>query len=115
MSEPAAWFALAEAKFRTSHIISQRVMFDLLIAPLPETTLLQVMDIIKNIPAVNPFEVLKLRLLEAHVLSDQEKIDALFQLRPLGDRKPSQLQASMLSVCPSGMEVQPVFQYLFLQ
>ncbi len=73
------------------------------------------MDIIKNIPAINPFEVLKLRLLEAHVLSDQEKMDALFQLGPLGDRKPSQLLASMLSVCPSGMKLQLVFQYLFLQ
>jgi hypothetical protein len=73
------------------------------------------MDIIKNIPAINPFEVLKLRLLEAHVLSDQEKMDALFQLGPLGDRKQSQLLSSTLSVCPSGMELQPVFQYLFLQ
>jgi hypothetical protein len=45
-------------------------MFDLLVAALPETTLAQVMDIINNILAVNPFEVLKLRLLEAHVLSD---------------------------------------------
>ncbi len=49
------------------------------------------------------------------MLSDQEKMDALFRLGPLGNRKPSQLLASMLSVCPSGMEVQPVFQYLFLQ
>jgi hypothetical protein len=115
VSEPAAWFALAEAKFRTSNITSQRVMFDLLVAALPEKHLSQVMDIIKAIPAINPYEVLKLRLLEAHVLSDQEKMDALFQLGPLGDRKPSQLLASMLSVCPSGMELQPVFQYLFLQ
>ncbi len=103
ISEPAAWFALAEAKFWTSNITSQRVMFDLLIAALPEKNLSQVMDIIKNIPAINPYEVLKLRLLEAHMLG------------PLGDRKPSQLLASMLSVCPSGMELQPVFQYLFLQ
>jgi hypothetical protein len=115
ISEPAAWFALAEVKFRTNNITSQRVMFDLLVAALPEKNLSQVMDIIKNIPAINPFEVLKLRLLEAHVLSDQEKMDALFQLGPLGDCKLSQLLASMLSVCPSGMEIQPVFQYLFLQ
>jgi hypothetical protein len=81
--ELAAWFALAEAKFRTSNITSQRVMFDLLVAALPEKNLSQVMDIIKNIPAINPFEVLKLRLLEAQVLSDQEKMDALFQLGPL--------------------------------
>jgi hypothetical protein len=109
-----AWFTLAEAKFWTSNITNQRVMLDLLVPALPEKNLSQVIDIIKNIPAVNPFEVLKLRLLEAHVLSDQEKMDALFQLGPLCDRKPSQLLASMLSVCPSGMEVQPVFQYLFL-
>jgi hypothetical protein len=62
-------------------------MFDLLVAalPIPETTLVQVMDVINNIPTINPFEVLKLGLLEAHVLSDQEKMDALFQLVPLGD------------------------------
>jgi len=115
ISEPAAWFVFAEAKFCTKHITSQRVMFDLLVAALPEMTLTQVMDIINNILAVNPFEVLKFRLLETHVLSDQEKMDALFQLGPLGDRKPSQLLASMLSVCPLSMEIQPVFQYLFLQ
>jgi hypothetical protein len=90
-------------------------MFDLLVAAIPEKNLSQVMDIIKNIPAINPFEVLMLRLLEAHVLSDQEKMDALFQLGPLGDCKPSQLLASMLSACPSGMDLQLVFQYLFLQ
>jgi hypothetical protein len=73
------------------------------------------MDITDIIPAVNPFEVLMLRLLEAHMLSNQEKMDTLFKLGPLGDSKPSQLLALMLSVCPSGMELQPVFQNLFLQ
>ncbi len=87
----------------------------MLVAALPEKHLSQVMDIIKAIPAINPYEVLKLRLLEAHMLSDQEKMDALFQQGPLGDHKPSQLLASMLSVCPSGMELPPVFQYLVLQ
>jgi hypothetical protein len=53
-------------------------MFDLLLPAIPDTTLAQVMDIINNILAINPFEVLNLRLLEAHELSDQEKMDALF-------------------------------------
>jgi hypothetical protein len=39
-------------------------------------------------------------------------MDVLFQLGPLGYCKQSQLLASMLSVCPSGMEIS---QYLFLQ
>jgi hypothetical protein len=115
VSVPAAWFPFAEAKFRTTNITSQRVMFDLLIATLPKTTLAQVMNIINNIPAFNPFDIFKTRLLEAHMLSDKEKMEALFQLGPLGDRKPSQLFASMLSVCPAGMEIQAVFHYLFLQ
>jgi hypothetical protein len=51
-------------------------MFDLLVTAVPETTLAQVMDIINIILAVNTFKVLKLRLLEAQVLSDQEKMDA---------------------------------------
>ena len=53
-------------------------MFDLLLAALPEATLAQVMDVVNNVPAVNPFSILKARLLEAHVVSDQEKMDALF-------------------------------------
>ncbi len=76
------WFTLAEAKFQTSNITNQRVMFDLLVTALLEKNLSQVMDIIKNIPAVNPFEVLKLRLLEAHVLSNQEKMDTLSSWAP---------------------------------
>jgi hypothetical protein len=58
-------------------------MFDLLVAALPEKNISQVMDIIKNIPAISPYEVLKLGLLEAHILSDKEKMDSLFQLGPL--------------------------------
>ncbi len=37
------------------------------------------------------------------MLSDQETMDALIQLGPLGDRKPSQLLASMLTLCPQGL------------
>ncbi len=48
ISESAAWFALAEAKFHTSSITNQRVMFGLLVAALPEKNLSQVMDIIEH-------------------------------------------------------------------
>jgi hypothetical protein len=85
-------------------------MFNLLVATLPETSLAQVMDIINNIPAVNPFKVLKLRLLEAHMLSDQERMNALFQLGPLGDCQPSQLLVDAVGVpfghgTPAGLPV----------
>jgi hypothetical protein len=54
ISEPVAWFAPVKAKFRTSHITSQSVMFDLLVSPLREKNLSQVMDFIKNIPVSTP-------------------------------------------------------------
>ncbi len=49
ISELAAWFALAEAKFRTSNITNQRVMFNLLVTALPEKNLSQVMDIVSHL------------------------------------------------------------------
>ena len=89
-SEPVAWFALSEAKFRTANITQ------------PES---DVQLACCRSSRDNPGE--------AHTLSDQEKLDALFQLGPLGDCKPSQLLVMMLSMCPSEW-LKPMFQYLFL-
>ncbi len=97
ISEPAAWFALAEAKFRTSNITSQRVMFDLLVAALPEKHLSQVMDIIKAIPAINPYEVLKLRLLEAHFLSNWE-LRVIISFNLMVFRKPSNWELRLIII-----------------
>ena len=97
ISEPAAWFALAEAKFRTSNITSQRVMFDVLVAALPEKHLSQVMDIIKAIPAINPYEVLKLRLLEAHFLSNWE-LRVIISFNLMVFRKPSNWELRLIII-----------------
>ncbi len=48
------------------------------------------------------------------MLSDQEKLDVLFKMEPLGGRKLSQLLASMLAYCLSAMEQISMFQYMFL-
>jgi hypothetical protein len=114
-SRPAAWFAFAESKFRQKAVDSQRKMFDLLLAALPEKVLDQVMDVVANIPEDFPYDTLKARLLETHTLSDLEKLDVLFRTEPLGGRKPSQLLATMLASCPAGQEQTVMFQYMFLQ
>jgi hypothetical protein len=56
------------------------------------------------------FDTLKARHLETHTLSDQEKMDTLFESEPFGGRKPSQKIANMLAYCPSGMEQFTMFQ-----
>ncbi len=65
----------------------------------------------KNMPEDYPYDTLKARLLETHILSDQEEMDILFKYQPLGGRKPSQ----MLAYCPFGMNQSVMFQSMFLQ
>jgi hypothetical protein len=110
-----AWFAFAESKVREKAIISQLQWFDLLLAAMPEKILVQVMDMVDNVPEDFPYDTLKSRLLETHTLSDQEKLDVLYKSQPLYGRKPSQMLASMLAYCHAGMEQTIMFQYMFLQ
>jgi hypothetical protein len=82
---------------------------------MPEKVLDQMMDAVDNIPEDFPYDTRKSCLLEAHILSDHEKIDVLFKSEPLGNRNPSQMLISMLVYCPAGMEQTIMFQYMFLQ
>jgi hypothetical protein len=58
---------------------------------------------------------LKNRLLADHELTKFQRIEALFKVEPLGARKPSELLAQILELCPSGEEKSPFFILLFLQ
>jgi hypothetical protein len=114
-SRPAAWFRVAESKFRLLNVNNQQTMFDHLLAALPENLVGQLLDVIENAPEDNPYTHLKGRLIETHVLSDYEKIDTLVKMQPMGGRKPSQLLADMMEFCPAGMETHLFFHYLFTQ
>jgi hypothetical protein len=66
-------------------------------------------------PAANPYTVLKGRLLSSHQQTDFQRAEMLFDMPALGNRKPSQLMASMLEVCPRGAEKCILFLCLFLR
>jgi hypothetical protein len=53
--------------------------------------------------------------MSAHDLTTFQRIEALFKIEPLGGRKPSELLAQMLELCPRGQEKNPFFTFLFLQ
>jgi hypothetical protein len=57
-------------------------------------------DVVDNMRKDFPYYTLKARLLETHMLSDQEKLDVLFKFEPLGDCELSQLLVSVLAYCP---------------
>ena len=58
----------------------------------------------ENPPLFTPYTILKARLLDAHQLTDYQKVDSLLKMEPLGARRPSELLAAMLEACPHGQE-----------
>jgi hypothetical protein len=112
---PAAWFVFAESKFRLKNISSETIKFDLLVGSLPRESIRQVLDVVERPHEDTPYTSLKERLLAAHELTDFQRIEKLFQMEPLGARKPSELLNHMLELCPRGEEKNKFFLFLFLQ
>ena len=112
---PLSWFATVEARFRLNHIIDEQVKFDLLVNALPEASSSLAVDVIERPPAAYPYTALKHRLLSAHELTDYQKIARLHKMEPLGGRRPSELLAAMLDLCPRGQESNIFFTHLFLE
>ena len=65
-------------------------------------------------PLFNPYTQLKARLLDAHQLTDYQKVDQLLKMGDLGARRPSELLAAMLELCPRGQGTSLFFTHLFL-
>src|SRR5450830_939452 len=114
-SNPAAWFANADAQFALRGITCQRLRYLNTITALPEATVNLITDLVETeeIPA-DAYTQLKARLYGAHQLSDNQRVEQLFGLPTLGDRKPSELLAEMSRICPRGQDNNLFFTYCFL-
>ena len=111
---PATWFAMAECQFHLRCITDEQDRFCILVAALSKESIRLVTNIIED-PPENPYTTLKAVLLKSHQLTDFKRVEKLHQLEPLGGRKPSELLAIMLEICPRGQDTSLFFQYLFLQ
>jgi hypothetical protein len=112
---PQAWFIFVESKFHVRGISSEADRFDLVVGSLPKESLRQVIDVLENPDAATPYTTLKGRLLSAHEPTTFQRIEMLHKMEPLGGRKPSELMAHMLELCPRGQEKNEFFLFLFLQ
>ena len=112
---PAAWFQLAESRFRLWDINAKLVMFDHLLSALPENVIAAVLDVLERAGEEQPYIILKTRLLETHVLSNFKKMGLLFRLPELGANKPSQLLKAMLEVCLANEEKTKLLMFIFAQ
>ena len=112
---PQMWFIQAECIFHNKRILNSFDRHCLLIAALPHESLRLVMDLAANPPAVAPYEAVKARLLQAHELTPYKKVEMIMAMPSLGARKPSQMMAAMLELCPPGQEQSPFFICCFMQ
>jgi hypothetical protein len=112
---PGLWFAQVECILANRNVTRQFNRYCLVVEALPHESLRLVADLVEQVPGVDPYSVLKGRLLSAHQLTDFQRAEALFDMPALGGRKPSQLMAAMLEVCPRGAEKCILFPCLFLR
>ena len=110
----AAWFAHIESRFRLRRVADEWDRFDCVVAALPKDTLRLVLDIVTTPPPVAPYTALKARILHTHERTDYQRIEQLMAMEALGDRRPSELLAAMLEICPAGEEKSKFFAFHFL-
>ena len=112
---PALWFSQAECLFTVKNITDEHTRYCFVVGALQHESLRLVADIVESPPPLQPYTVLKDRLMASHVLSGYRRAEQLFNMPPLGSRKPSALMAAMLEVCPRGEAKTELFAFQFLQ
>ena len=89
--------------------------YDNLVSALSADSIRLVLDVITNPPDIAPYTFLRQRLLGTHLKTDYQRIEELSLIGQLGDRKPSQLLAQMLEICPVSEHRSKFFIFHFLQ
>lgn len=113
-SQPAVWFAQAEAQFGLRKITDDSTRYYYVVSALDQDTAIRLTDLLERPPVTNKYEQLKNRLLSAFSLSRRERAAKLLRLRGLGDRKPSELMDEMLGLL-GGHQPCFIFEQLFLE
>jgi hypothetical protein len=112
---PALWFSQIECLFHVKQVTDQFQKYCHVVGSLPHESLRQVADIVEAPPAETPYVAIKQRLMAAHQMTSFQRAEKLFAMPALGNRKPSELMAAMLEICPRGEEKTDLFACLFLQ
>lgn len=114
-SDPAMWFAQAEAQFALAGVTRDETKFYHIVAKVDHTVLCHISDLVANPPENRKYDAIKARLLSRFELSAQAKMERLLNSCDLGDMKPTHLLAKMQDLA-AGLNVDDsLMKLLFLQ
>lgn len=111
---PDLWFYQAEAQFELKGISVSRTKYFYLVAALTPEAAGRVTSLLEVVPSEEPYETLKSALCQAYKLSEYQRAEALANLPPLGDMRPSELLAKIRRLLPVGHKVCFRARYDFL-
>ena len=101
LERPHTWFAMCESTFAVKQITLPITKYHHCVSKLPQETAASIEDVVNNFTAFNdPYRELKERLCRAYGQTDQQKVNNLLDLPPLGVEKPSVLMDNILSLWP---------------
>ena len=110
-----SWFINAESQFHLKNITSNTTKFHHVVASLPQKEIDNVVDIIRNPPAADPYGVLRSRLLQTHSLTDYARCESIMSLPLSGDMLPSALLSRMRALLPIEHQECLFLRYAFLR
>ena len=92
---------MCESAFAVRNITSALTKYHHCVGKLPQETVACIEDVVNHFAAFNdPYEELKQRLCRAYGRTEQQKVNDLLDLPPLGVEKPSILMDNILSLWP---------------
>ena len=97
-TNPRVWFVQLEIYFRNRRITTSLAKYEQLSMLLPDRVASEVLDILENPPAVDPYMTLKDAILSRTTASEEACLQRLLSGVELGDRTPSQLLRHMRSL-----------------
>lgn len=114
-SDPAMWFAQAEAQFALAGVTQDVTKFHHIVAKIDQSVICHVTDLVKNPPATDKYDAIKTRLISRFELTPQSRLERLLNSCDLGDLRPTHLLAKMQELS-AGLNVDDsLLKMLFLQ
>jgi hypothetical protein len=112
---PQAWFNQAEAYFRLNNVQDRTFWFYYVqwaLSPQQKKLVRDILSIPQ--PPINAYDLLKGRLLQLYEQGEKDRCRKLLALPQLGGRRPSELAADMLALCPQRDAEGDMIKYMFL-